>query len=501
MPRLHQGKQNEVAPLTWPCHSFYRNPDEVDAENAAAAKLDRAAAQRRSAIRREPSTRPGHDQSSSAGLTNIIRHRQEMSAQRARVRAQYDSQEADMQIEILEAELERLRRLRQRPSNRGSSRRTLDERRINEDRWRRIAHQIEDDLSTDAASPVATDVYLTSSENESMSNSSSSSFQILLPRPARESNLRFEVAAATSTQPASPQQPTSFMPSPPHSVGETSGNRPVDGPLESWDTTPPLTQGFAPARATQDEPDGPTDGPAEATRITNENGRPGLETPPPEAWENSYPPLRRVPHMSPRPLPRNTVDGLGDRHRSPTPSDVHEEETWNTILSTMEHEHRASSASTSFATELLDTSRSSSHRSSSTQNTSVSFGEIGVSADDTCDPPPGITEEDVRQIRERHRRTAGRVMPTQRHILESRAARNRRGDETSISILADDSPLSILLDEAREARLSQERQRRRDELFMIQAIAERQQSHEGIPDEWWALAGLPPGLGRPRNDG
>jgi len=60
--------------------------------------------------------------------------------------------------------------------------------------------------------------------------------------------------------------------------------------------------------------------------------------------------------------------------------------------------------------------------------------------------------------------------------------------------------MSILLHEAREARASRDRQRRRDELFMLQAIAERQQSHEQIPDEWWALAGLASGLARQQND-
>lgn len=469
---------------------FYRNPDEVDAENAA-AKLDRAAAQRRSAIRREPSIRPGRDQSSSAGLTNIIRTRHELSTRRAHVRAQYDRQEADAQIEILEAELERLRRLRHRTSQRLSEERSR----------RRLERQIESDLNSEADSPITTDVYLTTSEYEP-SNS-----QILLPRPTRESNLRFEVAANSSTRPVSPQPPASFMPSPPHSVNDTNGGRPVDGPLEIWTNTPPLTQDFAPAHAPHSpdsEPTNTTGANPDGSRMPHESDRPGLETPPPDTWENTYPPLRRVPHMSPRPLPRNTVDGLGDRHRSPSPSsELHEEETWNNLLTTMDNSNQAPSASTSFAsvTDLLTASRTASHRSLNAQNMSASFGEIGTSADDTCDLPPGITEDDVRQIRERHRQLAGRVHVPRRYMLDTRSGRDATADESPASLGAPDSPLSILIDEAREARISRDRQRRRDELLMLHAIAERQQSQDAdIPDEWWAMAGLPPSIARSRND-
>ncbi|KAK5946997.1 hypothetical protein PMZ80_001143 [Knufia obscura] len=469
---------------------FYRNPDDVDAENAA-AKLDRAAAQRRSAIRREPSIRPGREHSSSSGLTNIIRNRHDLSTRQARIRANYERQEADAQIAILEAELERLRRQRLRTSSR-----------IQEERaQRRLERQIENDLNSGPPSPVPNDVYLTTNENELTPHDSGTADQILLPRPTRESNLRFEVAADT-TRPTSPQQQTSFMPSPPHSSTDASRNRPVDGPLDTWETTPPLTQDFAPARAARAARGGsrsPTVATHEVARAATENDRHGLETPPPESWENSYPPLRRVPHMSPRPLPRTTVDGLGDRHRSPSPlseTPAPEEENWNTLLTGLDHSDSAPSTSTSFAsmTDLLSASRSSSHRSSNTQLTSTSFGEIGTSTDDTCDLPPGITEDDVRRIRDRHQRTAGHVTAPRSRIPES--IRSGAGNGANSP---QDSPMSILLHEAREARASRERQRG-DELLMLQAIAERQQSHEQVPDEWWALAGLPPGLARQQND-
>ena len=465
---------------------FYRNPDDVAAETAA-AKLDRAAAQRRSAIRRESTTRPGREQSSSTGITHIIRNRHDLSTRQARIRANYERQEADAQIVVLEAELERLRRQRLRTSSR------LQEERAQ----RRLERQIENELNSGPASPLPNDVYLTTNENELAPPDPSPAGQLLLPRPTRESNLRFEVAANPSTRPTSPQPQPSFMPSPPQSLSETSRSRPVDGPVDTLETSPPLTQDFAPARAARAARGGsrsPTDLVADFTTAANDNDRHGLETPPPEAWENSYPSLRRVPHMSPRPLPRMAVDGLGDRHRSPSPlSEMHEEETWNNLLTSLDNSNSASSTSTSFAsmTDLLSASRSSSHRSSNTHNTSTSFGEIGTSTDDSCDLPPGITEDDVRQIRDRHRLTAGRV---------SAPRANRPESDYGEASQSQHSPMAILLHEAREARASRERQRRRDELFMLQAIAGRQQSHEQIPDEWWALAGLPPGLARQQHD-
>lgn len=469
----------------------FHNPDEVDVENVA-AKLDRAAAQRRSAIRREPSVRPGRDQSSSIGLTNIIRNRHELLLQ-ARRRAERDVPETNARLEALEAEMTRLRRQQERASPRLSAEQTRA----------RLLRHIEHTPHGTLDVPVS-DVYLTTHEND-VAPSESSSENVLLPRPTRESNLRFELGAVSPNLSNSPQQNHSFIPSPPHSLTDTARNRPVDGPLETWESSPPLTQGFAPAhaaRAAIGRVDSPASLNSEAPRAGSHD-RQGLETPPPESWEDSYPTLRRVPHMSPRPLPRSSVDGLGDRHRSPSPlSETQEEETWNNLLATMDNSYQSSSTATSFAsmTDLLSTSRSSSYPSSNTQNTSTSFGEIGSSADDMCDLPPGITEEDARQIRERHRRSGRRVLAPRRQISDfdpsDHGLQQRRDDDTNTFIpglsLRGDSPLSVLLREARDSRGLVRRSR--DELAMFQAIVERQHSHEHIPDEWWALAGIPSSL-------
>ena len=417
------------------------------------------------------------------------------------MRAQRDGSSTDAQIEILEAELAQLRRQRERNTLRSQ----------NEQTRARLVRHIENTLDEVPESPVQDDMYSAPLEDAAAPQEPALSQSVLLPRPTRESNLRFELAAASSSQPLSPQRQTSFMPSPPHSLSDTTRSRPVDGPLDTWGTTLPLTQGFAPARAALSafqQSDGLREANTELPRSV-EDDRPGLETPPPESWESSYPPLRRVPHMSPRPLPRSTLDGLGDRHRSPSSlSENQEEATWNHLLTTMDHGRDVSSTSTSFAsmTDLLSTSRTSSHESSNTQNTSTSFGEIGASTEDMCDLPPGITDDDVRQIRDRHRRTARRVTAPRRDVAESeyddRSLLNV-GDENTEAVISrsssrSDSSLSILLREARQSR--ERRQRRRDELTMLQAIAERQQSQEHVPDDWWALAGLPPSLARTQDE-
>lgn len=325
--------------------------------------------------------------------------------------------------------------------------------------------------------------------------------QVLLPRPARESNLRFEIAVPRSI---SPGPDANAIPSPPRSVSDTGRSRPVDGPVTGWDSVPTLSLDFAPARAAREaleQADATLNAAAESIRETSSQEQPGLETPPPEVWESSYPPLRRVPHMSPRPLPRTPVDGLGDRHRSPSPlSETHEESTWNNLLSTMDASNGASSTSTSFAsmTDLLSTSRSSSYRSSNTQNTSTSFGEIGSSSEETCDLPPGITEDDVRMIRERHRRTARRL--PRRRIPEPDYDDRGHGISPSLlrsgSVGGAESDMSRLLMDHVAQRLQRDGEANSEtspRIDVFQDILGRMQRQEHIPDDVWAVAGLSPG--------
>ena len=364
---------------------MFQEPDDEVAVTAA-AKLDRAAAQQRSAIRRQATVRPG-------------RQRDARERIRDRERSRDFEQRAELHIAQLETELARWRDIRRQRSRLDQN---IHNSRDVADLLRQTRETIDDDddtTTTRASSPRAH-----------------------LPRPTRESNLRFEVEQSGG---ASPRR--SRLLSPPSS---SEGNRNVpDGPMLDERPRP------APARQSIWSPDE------------------DLPTPPPETWEASYPPLRRVGHLSPRPTPR--VDGLGDRRRSPTPDNQEEEETWvNNLLTTMDDQN--SSTATSFASDSVTRSRSS-------QNTSTSFGEIGQ-LEDGCDLDlaPGITEEDARAIREQHRR-------------------ERRSEP--------DGPIMTGQEGLRQ---HQERQRRarRVDLGIFQELLERLGRGEEIPDEWRAAIGL-----------
>ena len=398
---------------------MFREPDEVIAEEAA-AKLDRAAATQRSAIRRQATVRPGRqarerrrEVERSADRYNERRHDPQMELMEL-TSGRDHARHADLHIAQLEAELERLRniRLRQRMRPDQSSRASL---RDAADLMRQSRDMFGDDegnvnVSTRAPSPVRR-----------------------LPRPTRESNLRFEVGQSRSVSPRRLR-----MLSPPSSSG--SGRHLPHGPL--LEDPGNLTPGFAPAL-----------GPFRDSHREDE-----IPTPPPETWEGSYPPLRRVGHLSPRPVSR--VDGLGDRRRSPSPEN--EEETWANLLTTMDD--GSTTAATSFASDYNTRSRSS-------QNTTTSFGEIGQ-VDDSCDLdlPLGITEADVHHIRQMHRRM-------QRNEPDGPVMTGEQG----------------LREHQRE---QQTRRYRRAELGMFQSILARMQRREDVPDEWWAAVGLTPDVVR-----
>ena len=125
---------------------FYRTPEEIDADNAAAAKLERAAARHRSAIRRSPIVRGGRNPTLGSDSTAFERQRAESTVQRVRERVQAfnDSREADAQIEVLEHELAVLRRERNRAvASRVNRRRAGDENRriLQEQIQRMTAHE------------------------------------------------------------------------------------------------------------------------------------------------------------------------------------------------------------------------------------------------------------------------------------------------------------------------------------------------------------------------
>lgn len=320
-----------------------------------------------------------------------------------------------------------------------------------------------------------------------------------LPRPSRESGLRFEVVASphpeidtTRRRRLRPHrtasQRESGLRSPhrsrsPYSLA-VQGSSAYDDVQDSAPTSATLTPGFAPAhgplrplsRAADDQPFQDVDiTPVWATRSSP-------DTPPPDRDSPSYPALRRVNHLSPRPInsgPR--VDGLGDRLRSPSPlsDSAHEEENWNTLLTTIPP-GRASNA-TSFMSSRSD-SRTDSQRSSQAATSATSFGEIG--GDDSCDLdlPFGITYDQVREIRASHGR--GPRLPPSR-LADSR------------SLDASRRQLHRPRDQASHANQSRESMSPgTDELRVFSDILQRMQRREEVPDGMWAAVGLSPDVVR-----
>lgn len=421
---------------------MYRDPDEVTVEENA-AKVERAAAIRRSAIRRESTVRPHR-----YAHPNI-------PARRELAELTPDGQQphrspfvdANDEIQHLEAELERLRR-------------------------HRILTHTRRGTNSGLATVAPRDVALHASNVSDLANQ--------LPR---ESALRFELGprGPSRSGTTSPRRHRILrdrwvsqhsLPSPPDSIDSSGPVRALggsrfmvpDGPI---DVEEGYTRDFAPARGSYNRTPQPSEG---RNRVIIEHSSENLEsplptsdtpadTPPAETWEASYPPLRRVGHLSPR--PRSSYDGLGDRRRSMSPSSLASagsmvnEDHWETLLTTINDDplHYQSSFDSAHSNSEPDSNRS-------TQTAATSFGEIG-SIDDTCDLdlPQGITEDDVREIRERHRGSRSQAQPTTRRMP-------RRSEQTSSGLESE------------------------GEMAMFQNLLTHFSRRNDISDEWWAAAGL-----------
>jgi hypothetical protein len=423
---------------------MFREPEE-EATDKVAAKVDKTAATSRSAIRRESTIRPGrYNAISSPRSRNTIRSHllEDYRSRAAHNRSVAESDEAE-----LEAELERLRRRRE---TRSRIRWGLLNENDGYDTERRQAGEelLRDALHYDRPSQ-----------------------RLRLLRPPRESALRFEVAPSPplsdsispSTSPRERTFTRPYIPSPPYSLNDHRGSRiPPDGPLP---TTGPLefTPGFAPARGVYRDLD-PTSGDLINARVdsTANNGDDllDLETPPPETWEASYPPLRRVGHLSPRPYSFRH-DGLGDRQRSPGSSGDDsnaEEDTWETLLTTMEEDENQPSAESSFTSAIASASTSrrsdsASRSGRSSQTTATSFADLDpVDAGQPCESDNELDEAPlahdpsastmIRRARIRHERhlpqspsfhdersTVGRMHDTVRETVASAERRAALAEE------------------------------------------------------------------------
>jgi hypothetical protein len=420
---------------------MYRDRDEDTLEDNV-AKVERAAALRRSTIRREPSVRPrryAQPPGPSRELAELVPDRQRPH------RSPFV--DANDEIQHLEAELEQFRHrilTNTRPVPR-TSRELASMMRVNPQ-----------------------DVILRATNARDRVD--------LLPR---ESALRFELGpGATRSGATSPRRHRvsrdswtnhRTLPSPPHSIESSGrvraprGGRAIvpDGPLDAYDG---YTRSFAPARGPYNGTPQPSEGTSRVEVERNSENTAGQQPAPeasddapPETWEASYPPLRRVGRLSTR--PRSSYDGPENRRRSMSPrsptspgESVVNEDHWETLLTTINDDALRHQSS-------FDSTRSNSERDShqSTQTAATSFGEIG-SADDTCDLdlPQGITEEDVREIRER----------------------NRSSIQTHSGVSLERQLREVIVETPG------------GEMAMFQNLLSRLVQREDIPTEWWSAAGL-----------
>jgi hypothetical protein len=461
---------------------MFREPEE-EATDKVAAKVDKIAATSRSAIRRESTVRPGrYSAISSPRSRNAIRSHllEDYRSRAAHSRSVAESDEAE-----LEAELERLRRRRETRSRiRWGS--------LNEnDGYDTERRQAGEELLRDAL------------------HYDRPSQRLRLSRPPRESALRFEVAPSPplsdsispSTSPRERTFTRPYIPSPPYSLNDHRGNRiPPDGPLP---TTGPLefTPGFAPARGVYRDLD-PTSGDLINARVdsTANNGGdlPDLETPPPETWEASYPPLRRVGHLSPRPYSFRH-DGLGDRQRSPGSSgdDSHaEEDTWETLLTTMEEDENQPSAESSFTSAIASASTSrrsdsASRSGRSSQTAATSFADLDpVDAGQPCESDNELDEAPldhdpsastmIRRARIRH----------ERHLPQSPSFHDERPAVGRMHETVASAERRAALAEERLRRIENHAAATEAELAQMQSFIDRLVRREDVPNELWEAAGL-----------
>ena len=424
---------------------MFREPEEMAAEQAA-AKVDQIAATRRSTIRREPTVRPGRSTSSRSLIERIRESRREAENSSGNLSSR-SQREGVRDIRILDAELGRLRRQRQRAQANTVDR---DSTRRSDHDYVRPEPEPRSDIDVELLSRLRTDPGSAAFDEPS----SRFSFDALLPdatetipqhlpRPSQESSLRFEVGATSQSE-------SEHLRRRRRSLATTSARR----------TTP--------STRLADPDNEEVENAYNATSDSQRHGRipvgGPIISPSLESLEAAYPPLRRVNHMSPRLLGNSAsrFDGLGDRLRSPSPpNDEPVEENWANLLNTMDPGR--SSTATSFLSSGSD-SRNGSNGSSQATTVTTSFGEIG--GDDSCDLdlPSGITEEDVREIRARHGRLQREPVP-----------HTSRPDD--------------VVHEALQRDLARGNERIL-ELEVFGVILERMQRREEIPDEWWAAVGL-----------
>lgn len=201
------------------------------------------------------------------------------------------------------------------------------------------------------------------------------------PRQFRESGLRFEldVGPPGETNDRSIRGP--HIPSPPYSSSGSAPDRQSPN-----GTLPSFTVGFAPAF--------PVDSQIPSETALTSSFPPRIPSPPSFSAYPPFPRLRRTRSL--RPLPHVTPPNL-DFTDSSSDSDM-EENTWDTLLTTMEPDEHLPSTSSSFTTGSASASNSQSIQSS--QSTAISslntLRPTEATAGSTyCPQSPSGTDDDA----------------------------------------------------------------------------------------------------------
>ncbi|MCJ1433670.1 hypothetical protein MMC27_003034 [Xylographa pallens] len=328
-------------------------------------------------------------------------------------------------------------------------------------------------------------------------------------RQIRESALRYEVSPPVPTMPNTQDDsnlestsqpghrripaiearwspPPQYMPTPPYASTDTADQSPADSmplyahlpPLLTAPGAPPLlTPRFAPAYRQEES--------ALTHRINDSRrARQSHLTSLREAYADGHPPLRRNRHrtqynaVDDRGLPVlvDHADGLGDRRRSFSP----EENTWETLLTTITPDDRLPSAESSFTSASASASSLSSNSASSSttlltapSSSSGTLNAISNICDDPTDSDCSETDDDF-------------VTDTHQQFLDDLPPPDPR--RYSANIHATGRRMS------REINEQFERLRRTaDEELANQrmhTMAERVDGRELSPDTWWGAAGL-----------
>lgn len=457
---------------------MWREPEEEPTDRVV-SKVDKAAATSRSAIRRESTVRP-----SRYNAISSPRSRRSISSfilEDYRARAGLSRPVAESDEAELEAEIERLRRRRETRSRiRWGS---LNENDGNDTERRQAGEELlRDALQHDRPGQ-----------------------RLRLLRPPRESALRFELAPSppmpNSGSPSTSPRQRRRMPW----FDDYLGSRVApDGPLPP--TSPgELTPGFAPARGVYHDAD-PASAEAASAAIdaapNDGNDLSAVDTPLTETWEASYPPLRRVGHLSPRSYSFHH-DGLGDRQRSPGSSVNYsnaEEDTWETLLTTMEEDENQPSAASSFTSAIASASTSrrsdtASRSGRSSQTTATSLGDVepvdgGQPCESDNDPEeaPELDDPSTTSMLRRARILHGIYSPPLPSLSERRQAFERMRNTSRENFASAERRSAVAEERLRwmESRAAETEA----EVAQMQSLIDELARRNDMPGELWAAAEL-----------